>query len=304
MNAGAVAALARRRTRGCEAGGSAREAPSSEASTSSSPSSPAASSPSAQLAALRCGASDGALLFLHADTRLPPDALRCVQLALARHDVVAGGFVSFPESPHKTWYFQAIHNGALRWRTCQCSEATFISHTPPLYVAVSVAVVKTHYLPLLLRPVSYARGLRVLFGDQAMFCRAAPFAAVGGFDESVPLMEDADLCLKLHAHGVRDAAAGAGDADDVSTAPGRFRALAPWSRRRRSRLVQLSRSVGTDGRRFEQWGNAAATRVHFIIGISWYFLRADVAQMRRIYDRFYGDMRAHGQPALPTGAAA
>ena len=297
MNAGAVAALARRRTRGCEAGGSAREAPSSEASTSSSPSSPAASSPSAQLAALRCGASDGALLFLHADTRLPPDALRCVQLALARHDVVAGGFVSFPESPHKTWYFQAIHNGALRWRTCQCSEATFISHTPPLYVAVSVAVVKTHYLPLLLRPVSYARGRRVLFGDQAMFCRAAPFAAVGGFDESVPLMEDADLCLKLHAHGPR----GRGG-PDVSTAPGRFRALTPWSTRPRGRLVQLSRSVGTDGRRFEQWGNARATRLHFIIGAAWYFQGADAAGMRRVYDKWYGDMRAHGQPALPTQA--
>ena len=156
-------------------------------------------------------------------------------------------------------------------------------------------MLKTHYLPLLLRPVSYARGLRVLFGDQVLFCRAAPFAAVGGFDESVPLMEDADLCLKLHAHGVRGR-----DGDDVSTAPGRCRALAPWSRRRRGRLVQLSRSGGTDGRRFEQWGNAAATRVHFIIGISWYFLRADAAQMQRIYNKWYGDMRAHGQPAMPA----
>ena len=113
MNAGAVAALARRRALDGEAGSSATEAPSSEVSSSSSSSSSSpAASPSAQLAALRCGASDGALLFLHADTRLPPDALRCVQLALARRDVVGGGFVSFPESPHKTWYFQAIHNGA------------------------------------------------------------------------------------------------------------------------------------------------------------------------------------------------
>lgn len=155
-------------------------------------------------------------------------------------------------------------------------------------------MVKTHYLPLLLRPVSYARGLRVLFGDQALFCRVGPFCAVGGFDESVPLMEDADLCLKLHAHGCRGR-----DGDDVSTAPGRFRALRPTQRRRRGRLVQLDRSIGTDGRRFEQWGNAAATRVHFIIGIAWYFLRADDEEMRRIYNRFYGDMRAGGAPALP-----
>jgi hypothetical protein len=154
--------------------------------------------------------------------------------------------------------------------------------------------VKTHYLPLLLRPASYFRGLRVLFGDQALFCRAAPFAAVGGFDESVPLMEDADLCLTLPAHGPRGR-----EGADVRTAPGRVRALRPWSRAPRGRLVQLSRSIGTDGRRFEQWGNAAATRVHFIIGVAWYFAKADAAAMRRIYDRFYGDVRAHGQPALP-----
>ena len=64
--------------------------------------------------------------------------------------------------------------------------------------------------------------------------------------------------------------------------------------------MQLSRSIGTDGRRFEQWGNARATRVHVIIGVAWYFMGADAAAMRRIYDRFYGDMRAHGQPALPA----
>jgi hypothetical protein len=74
-------------------------------------SSPGASA-SAQLASLSVDAADGALLFLHADTRLPPDALRCVQLALASPGVVGGGFVSFPESAHKTWYFQALHNGA------------------------------------------------------------------------------------------------------------------------------------------------------------------------------------------------
>ena len=97
MNAGALAALARRRG-GSDAGGA------SSASSSA--------SSSAQLASLDVSAADGALLFLHADTRLPPDALRCVQLALAEPRVVGGGFVSFPESAHKTWYFMAFHNGA------------------------------------------------------------------------------------------------------------------------------------------------------------------------------------------------
>jgi hypothetical protein len=104
MNEGAVAALARRRAR------SAAGHPPA-ASDSAAVSSPGASA-SAQLASLSVDAADGALLFLHADTRLPPDALRCVQLALASPGVVGGGFVSFPESAHKTWYFQALHNGA------------------------------------------------------------------------------------------------------------------------------------------------------------------------------------------------
>ena len=103
MNEGALAALARRRAR------SAAGHP--PAASDATPSPPGASA-SAQLASLSVDAADGALLFLHADTRLPPDALRCVQLALAQPCVVGGGFVSFPESAHKTWYFQAIHNGA------------------------------------------------------------------------------------------------------------------------------------------------------------------------------------------------
>jgi hypothetical protein len=115
MNTGAVAALARRRARsgaGGEAGGAALAVDDG-------------ASASAQLASLRCGASDGALLFLHADTRLPPDALRCVQLALAAPGVVGGGFVSFPESAHKTWYFQAIHNGAHCASRWLCLESCF-----------------------------------------------------------------------------------------------------------------------------------------------------------------------------------
>ena len=69
---------------------------------------------------------------------------------------------------------------------------------------------KTFYGPLVGRPVSFARGLRCLFGDQAMFCRRADFWRSGGFDEDLPLMEDADLCLRMHMSGPRPGAAGAG----------------------------------------------------------------------------------------------
>jgi hypothetical protein len=147
-------------------------------------------------------------------------------------------------------------------------------------------VIKSHYLPLIARPLSYCRGLRILFGDQALFCRAAPFRAVGGFDTDVPIMEDFDLCLKLHY--------GAG-----STAPGRFRrdaATSPLSRHRRGRVVQLRRCVATDARRFEQWGNARGTATHVAILLSWYF-GATEKQMRRIYDAMYGDIRAGGAAA-------
>jgi|AntAceMinimDraft_5_1070358.scaffolds.fasta_scaffold79426_2 hypothetical protein len=45
-----------------------------------------------------------------------------------------------------------------------------------------------------------------------MFCRAVDFGYVGGFDESLPIMEDADLCCRMHQ---------AGPAGDVLPAVGR-----------------------------------------------------------------------------------
>ena len=62
-------------------------------------------------------------------------------------------------------------------------------------------VLKTYYTPLLVKPLSFYRGLRCLFGDQAMFADAACFRSVSGFDEALPIMEDADLCLRLHESG-------------------------------------------------------------------------------------------------------
>ena len=155
---------------------------------------------------------------------------------------------------------------------------------------------KTHYLPALLRPYSYANGLRVLFGDQALFCRAGPFAAVGGYDESVPIMEDADLCLKLHAAGPGATASARG----VDATPGRQQRRFA---RPRGVLVQLSRSVATDGRRFEVWGNARATAIHVVIGLTWLF-GASEAQMRRIYNALYGDIRAGGVRLTAEGKVA
>ena len=41
----------------------------------------------------------------------------------------------------------------------------------------------------------------LLFGDQTLFCRASDFARVGGYDAALPIMEDADLCIRLHNAG-------------------------------------------------------------------------------------------------------
>jgi hypothetical protein len=145
-------------------------------------------------------------------------------------------------------------------------------------------------MALIFRPISYARGLRILFGDQALFARTASFHAVGGFDANVPIMEDVDLCLKLHA--------GAASADKR---PGRFRRVP--LRGERWRLRQLSRCVSTDARRFEEWGNARGTATHVVIALSWYF-GASGAQMLRIYNALYRDIRGGTTAAAGAGGSA
>ena len=64
----------------------------------------------------------------------------------------------------------------------------------------------------------------------------------------------------------------------------------PSSRHVSGRLRLLNRCVSTDGRRFDQWGNAKATLIHFVIGMSWY-LGASGSQLQGIYNRLYGDIR-------------
>ena len=60
---------------------------------------------------------------------------------------------------------------------------------------------QTYYLPAIARPLSFIRGLSCLFGDQTMFCRTSDFRAVRGFNPDLPIMEDLDLCIRLHEAG-------------------------------------------------------------------------------------------------------
>ncbi|MBP7952124.1 MAG: glycosyltransferase, partial [Sphingorhabdus sp.] len=89
---------------------------------------------------------------------------------------------------------------------------------------------------LLTRPALFFRGVRLLFGDHAMFFRAAQFLEVGGCDERLVVMEEADLCIKLNRFG-------------------------------RTRMVP--RWVWTSDRRITQWGRWRANWIYFKVGMMW-----------------------------------
>ena len=226
--------------------------------------------------------------FLHADTFVPSDVVDVVRATLKRdRRIVIGGFVSLIETSEKTYWGMSLHN-----------------------------VLKTYYAPLFLRPVSFFRGLRCLFGDQAMFVDAACFKSVGGFDESLPIMEDADLCVRMHESGWTRGSnfllpaertaepegisrcapltcRGKWEAtDDVSVGrkkQRRFRKTSVEKKavgRDRGRIVLVNRAVTTSGRRIEGLGNFKATLTHFLIGVSWY-CGADPDAMVALYRKFY-----------------
>ena len=220
--------------------------------------------------------------FLHADTFVPSDVVDVVRATLKRdRRIVVGGFVSLIETSEKTFWGMSLHN-----------------------------VLKTYYAPLLLRPVSFARGLRCLFGDQAMFVDAACFKSVGGFDESLPIMEDADLCVRMHesgwtrgsnfvAEGTAERFEGAARCAPL-TCRGKWEVTDDAKKKRfrktslsskaagsdRGRIVLVNRAVTTSGRRIEGLGNFKATLTHFLIGVSWY-CGADPDKMVALYRKFY-----------------
>lgn len=104
------------------------------------------------------------LCFLHGNTRVPDDLVTIMRATLENPKIACGGFISVMAGAKTTCWGITLHNS-----------------------------IKTHYAALLFRPIRYFRdGLRVLFGDQVMFCRRADFWACGGFDPALSIMEDAD----------------------------------------------------------------------------------------------------------------
>ena len=161
------------------------------------------------------------LCFLHADTWIPDDLIAVIQQTLADEKVVAGGFIALMAGPQTTRWGISLHN-----------------------------YIKTYYAPLLFKPHLFVKGLRLLFGDQVIFCRRHEFWECAGFDENLPIMEDGDLCVKLVQKG-------------------------------KIRLV--NRIVQNSDRRVAKWGSFKATGIYLYIGLLWGF-GASATYLKQFYE--------------------
>jgi len=164
------------------------------------------------------------LCFLHGDTLVPDDLVSVIRAVLSDRSTVAGGFISLMTGETTRWS-TSIHNA-----------------------------LKTYYAPLLFRPwLFFSRNLRILFGDQVIFCRKTDFDDCGGFDSSLSIMEDADFCIRLSAKG---------------------------------RIRQVKRVVFSSDRRVAKWGTLKANFIYFAIGALWGIGVSDKA-----LKQFYEDIR-------------
>ncbi|MGB3378248.1 glycosyltransferase [Allopontixanthobacter sediminis] len=146
---------------------------------------------------------------LHADTVPPHDMIAVIQTQLADRDLALAGFTPLIRGPDKIRWFTTFHN----W-------------------------IKTWYAPLITRPHLFFQGVRLLFGDHAMFFRRSQYLAVGGCDPGTPVMEEADLCIKLARLG-------------------KIRLVPRW--------------IETSDRRIAAWGPLKANWIYFKVGIMWAF---------------------------------
>ncbi len=161
------------------------------------------------------------LCFLHADTWVPDDLVAVIEQTLRDQTIACGGFISLMSGAQTTRWGISLHN-----------------------------YLKTYYAPLLFKPHLFLKGLRLLFGDQAMFCRRSDFWDCGGFDEALPIMEDGDLCLRLIKKG---------------------------------RICQVNRVVQSSDRRVARWGSLKATAIYLYVGALW-GLGVSPAYLKRFYE--------------------
>ncbi|WP_013335112.1 TIGR04283 family arsenosugar biosynthesis glycosyltransferase [Gloeothece verrucosa] len=148
------------------------------------------------------------LCFLHADTLVMDDLVTLVNRTLAEPTVACAAFIPVIRGTTR-----------IRW--------WFLLHS----------ALKTYYIPLVFRPqLFFLKRFRLLFGDQTMFCRRVQFLACGGFNAELPIMEDADLCIKMLQFG---------------------------------KIRQINRFVETCDRRIAKWGFLKANVIYLGIGVLW-----------------------------------
>ena len=149
------------------------------------------------------------LVFLHADTLVPADLLDCVHRVLSNQKNALGGFVSLMKGSRTRGWF------------------SFLNY------------IKTYLCPMFYRPRAFfTRRLKLLFGDQVMFCRKSDYIQVGGFDTDMSVMEEADFCLKMSRVG---------------------------------RAKMVHRLVYSSDRRVAEWGFWKANRIYWYIAFGWAF---------------------------------
>ncbi|MEM6606740.1 MAG: TIGR04283 family arsenosugar biosynthesis glycosyltransferase [Pseudomonadota bacterium] len=162
------------------------------------------------------------LAFVHADTLVPTDSLKHMRQALANPNVTLAGFTSIMRG-QRIQRFTTFHNR-----------------------------IKTYYAPFLYRPFAVLfKGLRLLFGDQVMFCRRSDYLRVGGFDPTMEILEEADLCLKMNSIGA---------------------------------VRQLRSPVFTSDRRVARVGVVRANLMFIWITFGWGY-GASKSSLRRLFDR-------------------
>jgi len=160
---------------------------------------------------------------LHADTIPPKDMVSVISATLANPRYALASFTPLIKGPDKTRWFTTFHN----W-------------------------IKTWYAPLITRPHLFFRGVRLLFGDHAMFFRKADFLAIDGCTPSDAVMEEADLCVKFARLG---------------------------------KIKLVRRWVETSDRRIAAWGPLKANWIYFKVGIMW------AVGARKRMQRHYPDVR-------------
>ncbi len=148
------------------------------------------------------------ICVLHADTIPPADMVRVIRETLANPKNALASFTPLITGT-KTRWFTSAHN-----------------------------FIKTWYAPLITRPHHFVRGVRLLFGDHAMFFRRDDFLKIGGCTPGDAIMEEADLCVKFAALG-------------------------------RTKMVR--RVVRTSDRRIAAWGPLKANWIYFKVGMLWAF---------------------------------